>query len=124
MGEANFYYFTCLKFAGDGSSPDGAVAAKAKFFASAALMEQDDAVLALLRKKLATARRDCNVEDERKYIDALLNKILYTMPKHPLTELVFRHQRTLINRLQPLIFPYIRELDSVVVPYVEKASTV
>ena len=29
----------------------------------------------------------------------------------------------LLNRLQPLITPYIRELDSVVVPYVEPASS-
>lgn len=58
---------------------------KAKFFASAALMEQDDAVLALLRKKLVAARQEGNTQDEDKFIDALMNKILIQMPKHPLT---------------------------------------
>ena len=47
-------------------------------------MEQDDAVLALLRKKLATARQEGNAEEEYKFIDALLHKILFKMPKHPL----------------------------------------
>ena len=47
-------------------------------------MEQDDAVLALLRKKLVTARQEGNAEDEFKFVDALLHKILFKMPKHPL----------------------------------------
>ena len=47
-------------------------------------MEQDDAVLALLRKRLATARQEGNAEEEFKFIDALLHKILFKMPKHPL----------------------------------------
>lgn len=37
----------------------------------------------------------------------------------PSSELVVRHQRSLINRLQPLITPYIQQLDSIVVPYVD-----
>ena len=74
---------------------------KAKFFASAALMEQDDAVLALLRKKLVTARQEGNSQDEAKYIDALMNKILIKMPKHPLTgEKRYFGMRSVIGKLE------------------------
>ena len=55
--------------------------------------------------------------------NGLVCATLCTSHYYPLAELVFRHQRMLINRLQPLITPYIRELDSVVVPYVEPAAS-